>query len=85
MKNNIFNFFLSLILGLGIIFIISPVVLYWWIHGNYDRYLWIIRGPYPYSDLGSGPFQLLISIGLFIIGFIFLMIYFTLNKKQKLD
>lgn len=85
MKNQIINFFLSLILGLGIIFIISPIALHWWIHGNYDRYIWIIRGPYPYSDLGSRSFQLLISIGLFIIGIIFLMIYFTLNKNRKSD
>lgn len=63
---------------LGAIFATSPFVLYWWIHGNYDRYLWIINQPYPLSHFGSGPFQLFlfailfaVGIGLFTLGFLF--------------
>jgi len=73
----------DLLLGLGLIFIISPVILYWFIHGNYERYIWIINGPYPFSHFGGGPFQLLIFIGLFIVGIGLILISKTLKKKLK--
>jgi hypothetical protein len=44
------------------------MILYWFIHGNYKRTIWIINGPYPFSHFGGGPFQLFISISLFVIG-----------------
>ncbi|WP_048601963.1 hypothetical protein [Rubeoparvulum massiliense] len=62
------SFISDLLLGLGFVFIISPAILYWFIHGNYDRYIWIISGPYPFSHFGGGPFQLFVSAGLLIIG-----------------
>jgi len=57
-KNQILDVLGSLFLGLGCISLISPAFFYWWIHGDYDRYIWIISGPAPYSYFGSGPFQL---------------------------
>ena len=53
---------------IGIFSLVSPFLLYWWIHGDYERYLWIINGPFPYSHLGGGPFQLQLFAGLFIFG-----------------
>ncbi|GAB6876832.1 hypothetical protein JCM13210_15590 [Thermaerobacter litoralis] len=55
----------SLFLGMALIFFISPLLVYWFVHGDPERYLWIIRGPYPFSHLGSGPFQL--AVGLLLI------------------
>ena len=47
----------------------SPFLLGWWIHGSYERYAWIISGPYPYGNLG-GSFQLMVYSGLFAAGFV---------------
>jgi len=45
MIKRIFGKMLSNILtGLGTILILSPIALYWLIHGNYERYIWIING-----------------------------------------
>lgn len=71
-----------LFLGLGFSFLISPVLLYWFIHGNYERYLWIISGPYPFDGFGSGTFQLALFTGLFIAGAV-LTIAGAICKKQK--
>lgn len=73
----------DVILGLGFLFLISPVALFWFIHGDYKRYIWIINGPYPFSSLGSGPFQLVVYIGLFIIGISLIRIGIVLKKKKK--
>ena len=58
----------SLMLGLGVMLLASPFLLWWWIHGSYERYVWIISGPYPYDNLGGGPFQLTLYFGLFTAG-----------------
>lgn len=60
----------SLLLGLGVILLASPFLLWWWIHGSYERYVWIISGPYPYDNLGGGPFQVMLYSGLFAAGFV---------------
>lgn len=62
------EFLMDVLLGLGFILVISPVGLYWFIHGNDERYIWIINGPYPFSSLGGGPFQMFVYAGLFMIG-----------------
>lgn len=62
---------ISMLFCCGVVFSTSPLILNWWIHGNYERYLWIINGPEPYSNLGSGPYQLLLYVGLFTIGVLF--------------
>ena len=66
--------------GIGITLILSPPFLYWWIHGDYDRYLWIISGPYPYSNLGSAPYQFFLYGGLFFAGITLIIIAFVLRK-----
>jgi hypothetical protein len=53
---------------IGLIFLLSPPFVYWIIYGSYERYLWVINGPFPFSELGSlGP-KLLLFILLFLIG-----------------
>ena len=76
-------FILDLFLGLGFIFIISPAILYWFINGNYERYIWIINGPYPFSHFGGGPFQLFMSVGLFLVGISCIAISMILKKRIK--
>lgn len=66
---------------IGLIIIISPLFLYWWIHGNYERYLWIINGPAPYNKLGSGPYQFFLFSGLFLLGILFFVCALMLRKK----
>jgi hypothetical protein len=52
---------------LGILFLISPIGLYWFIHGSYERYIWIINQPFPLSHFGGGPFQLFMYVGLILV------------------
>ena len=69
------KFILSdLLLLLGIEIFLSPFILYWFIHGNYERHIWIINGPYPFSHFGGGPFQLFMSVGLFVVGIALIVI-----------
>jgi hypothetical protein len=84
-KYIIFDLLRSLLVGLGFVFLISPLLLYWWIHGDYQRYLWIIRGPSPYSQFGSGPFQLYLFIALIMIGLVLfaLSLFFRKLSIQK--
>jgi hypothetical protein len=58
------------VLRLGFVFLVSPFLLLWWIHGDYERYVWIISGPYPYDNFGGGPFQLLMYLRLFWMGLV---------------
>lgn len=81
-KQRIKVFISDLLLGLGFIFIISPAILYLFIHGNYERYIWILNGPYPFSHFGGGPFQLFMSVGLFIVGIGLIVISMTLKKRN---
>ncbi len=70
MRRTLGEFFSSLLLGLGTILLASPFLLWWWIHGSYERYVWIISGPYPYDNLDGGPFQVMVYSGLFAAGFV---------------
>lgn len=70
-------------LFIGIVFILSPFLLYWFIHGDYERYIWIIKGPYPFSHFGSGPAQLFMYVCLFLIGIGFLFATFIQKRKTK--
>lgn len=81
-KQPLKSFTSDLLLGLGFIFIISPAILYWFIHGNYERYIWIINGPYPFRHFGGGPFQIFIYVGLFIVGIGLVGISLTLKKRS---
>nr|NIS38286.1 hypothetical protein [Candidatus Saccharibacteria bacterium]NIV03772.1 hypothetical protein [Calditrichia bacterium]NIV72064.1 hypothetical protein [Calditrichia bacterium] len=67
----------------GIVFLASPLFLYWFIHGDYDRYLWIINGPYPFSHFGSAPFQAAMGLGLILAGVVLIIASVLLQKKIK--
>lgn len=60
--------FSTLAMGTGILVVASPAALYWFIHGDDERYLWIIRGPYPFSHFGGGPSMLWVGVGLLLSG-----------------
>ncbi len=76
---------LSLILSvIGAIFVISPFALYWFIHDSYDRYVWIINGPFPFSNFGSGPFQMGMYSAFFFVGALLLIAVFGIWKQKKI-
>lgn len=76
MKNSYYN----TLLIIGIVLLATPALLYWWIHGDYDRYLTIINGPFPFSHLGGGPFQLVVYGGLFLLGIVVIDIWFVVSR-----
>lgn len=52
----------------GLFFLTGPFWLYWLIHANYGRREWILNGPFPFSEFGSAPVQLLMDIVSVAIG-----------------
>jgi hypothetical protein len=42
-------------LGLALFAAVGPWLLSEWIHGDSDRYVWVINQGYPCSHMGSGP------------------------------
>lgn len=72
----------SLLLGLGAVALLAPVALYVLIHGDDDRYLWLISGPPPFDQLGSGPVQLWLGTGLVTAG-VLLVVLATLVKGSS--
>jgi len=79
-KSLLLDILSSILLCWGVIFIASPVWLTWFIHGNYERYLWIINGPFPFSSFGSGPFQLFMFIFLVLAGILMISVGLVLRK-----
>lgn len=70
-----------LLLVLGIIFLSLPLIFSWLI-SDYERYVWLINGPYPFSHLGSGPFQLRLMTLLGCLGVVSLTISILLRKNK---
>lgn len=82
MKRFILDMVSSLFLGLGCIAFLSPIIINRWIHGSYERYLWIINGPRPYSNFGSGPYQMVNFLILpLIIGIALISIAIIIRKQ----
>ncbi len=71
----------SIMLAIGILFLLSPIVLYWWINADYERYLWIINGPEPFSNFGSGPYQLVLYGALILVGIMFIVVARVLRRR----
>lgn len=82
-QRRIADFVLHFLFDLGLIIFLSPLILGWWIHGDYDRYLWIISGPWPYSSMGSGPFQMAMAMGLFLVGLAIMVVALILGRAFK--
>ena len=58
----------ALLLGLGALTLVLVPLLYRFIHGDRDRYRWIINGPAPFGDFGGGPYQVVLYLGLAVLG-----------------
>ena len=69
----------SICLGLSFIFLLSPLALFWFLHGDYGRYIWIINGPYPFSSMGSGPVQGGMLIILLLLAIFFFCLYLLIR------
>lgn len=74
-------FFLYTISGL---FFISPFIAYWIIHGDYERYMWIINQSYPLSHLGSFGYQATLYGTLFLIGIGVLLIALGIQFSRRI-
>jgi hypothetical protein len=68
------------ILSVAVFFLSSPLWLYWYIHGDQERYMQIIEGPIP---IGSGPYQLGLGIGFLFIGVVLFIVSILLFKMSK--
>lgn len=71
------------LIGAGLLLVVSPVILYWFIHGDPDRYLWIISGPAPFDSFGSGPFQLYLYACLVIAGGLLLTTVLVAKRRRR--
>jgi len=63
--------------------LVSPFLLYWFIHGDNERYLWIINGPEPFSSFGGGPFQFWIGAILFTLGFAMIFVSGIIERHMN--
>lgn len=69
--------------GAGLLLVVSPVILYWFIHGDPERYLWIISGPPPFSSFGGGPFQLYVYAGLVFSGLLLIAAGIVALRRRR--
>lgn len=67
----------------GACFFACNFIFYYWLHGDFARYLWIINQPWPLSDLGGSSIQLLIHLTLTLISLIFILLSIYFAKKIK--
>lgn len=75
------TFFLYILSGL---FLVGPFVAYWIIHGDYQRYMWIINQAYPLSHLGSFGYQATLYGTLFLIGIGILLIALGVQFSRRI-
>ncbi|GAA5229060.1 hypothetical protein ACX80R_12115 [Paeniglutamicibacter antarcticus] len=69
--------------GWGLLLMLSPLALYLFIHADPERTAWVTAGPHPFSDFGSGPYQLRMYVGLFAVGAIFLAVGLILGSARR--
>ncbi len=84
MRSTVQHLFASVLLGVGVLTLLSPLGLAWLIHGDQARYLWLISGPAPFNELGSGPVQLWTSLGLVLVGAVIMGVGVVLDLKRRL-
>jgi hypothetical protein len=75
------DFASSVALGLGVFLLPAPLVLLWFIHADNERYEWLISGPPPFDQFGSGPFQLALILGFWTLAFGLLAIVLALRRR----
>ena len=71
------------LIGAGALLVVSPAVLYWFIHGDQNRYLWIISDSAPFSSFGSGPFQLSVYVGLVVAGLLLITAGVVGHRRRR--
>jgi len=81
MTNTTSGKFASPLLGAGLLLVASPILIYWFIHGDTERYLWIINGAAPFSSLGSGPIQLYLYASLVAVGGILIVAALVARRR----
>lgn len=70
-------------MGLAVLFFLSPFALHWFIHQDSERYAWIISGPPPFHQFGSGTFQLWMYVGLLVLGFVSLLLGLLIKRYNN--
>jgi hypothetical protein len=75
------DFASAVALGLGVFCLPAPIFLLWFIHGDNSRYEWLISGPPPFDQFGSGPVQLALILGLWILAFGLLSVGVALRRR----
>lgn len=71
----------TLLALLGVLFLAAPFLLYRFIHEDYERHMWLIKGPAPIDSIGSGTVQLWTSLLLAFIGVVLLASARLLNTS----
>lgn len=72
----------SCLLGWGVLLLPAPLFLYWFIHGDSERYVWIINGPYPFDSMGGGPTQAAMGVALLWSGAFFVLAGVLLKREK---
>ncbi len=76
------RFIISLLRGGGIIALAAPIGGWWFIYGSYNRYVWVISGPFPLSVLGSWSWQALFAGASIVAGGGMLVAAWLLQRRQ---
>jgi len=82
-STNLAEWLVDTLRGMAVILMISPLLLYRFIHGDSGRYIWLISGPAPFNHLGSGPYQMLIYGGLLMSGITLYLLTSFIKKRQR--
>jgi hypothetical protein len=75
------DFASAIVLGLGMLCLPAPILLLWFIHADNARYEWLISGPPPFDQFGSGPVQLALVVGLWILALGLLAVGLGLRRR----
>jgi hypothetical protein len=73
----------ALAFGLGVLCLAAPILLLWFIHGDNERYEWIISGPPPFDKFGSGPVQLALIAGCWVLAVCFFAVGLALRRRLR--
>jgi len=67
---------------LGALLLCAPLLLFWWAT-DFDRYVSMINGPFPFSHMGGGPFQLAFYTVVFLLGLVCLGMGFITSRNER--
>lgn len=67
----------------GVTLLFSPLFYVWFIHGNYERYIWIINGPKPFNRLGGGPNQFWLLFSSLLLGGAMIFLSYLLKRNKN--